>query len=109
LSIGSLGEGGAVASVHNVWIENVLMVNELYGARFKSWTGGNGIAQNITWKDIYVQNVPFPIYVTQNYWDQEDGPQPNSTAANNTQIDDMHFINFAGTQEEYVFLILILF
>jgi hypothetical protein len=46
------------------------MKDELYGARFKSWTGGNGIAKNITWRNIVLDNVPFPIYVTQNYWDQ---------------------------------------
>jgi hypothetical protein len=46
------------------------MKNQLYGARFKSWAGGSGIAQNITWRDIRLENVPFPIYVTQNYWDQ---------------------------------------
>ncbi|KAK1227901.1 hypothetical protein PQX77_009091 [Marasmius sp. AFHP31] len=45
LSIGSLGKGGAVADVQNVLIENVVMVDSLYGARFKSWTGGNGLAR----------------------------------------------------------------
>ena len=70
LSIGSLGKGGAVADVQNVLFENVVMVDELYGARFKSWTGGNGLARNITWRNIVLYNVPFPIYVTQNYWDQ---------------------------------------
>jgi polygalacturonase len=67
LSIGSLGKGGAVADVQNIWIENVVMKNCLYGARFKSWTGGNGLARNITWKNIAFYNVPFPIYVTQKY------------------------------------------
>lgn len=97
LSIGSLGKNGAVASVENVLIENVTMKDTLYGARFKSWSGGNGLARNITWKNIVFQNVPFPIYVTQNYWDQEVGTQPNSTSANSTHIEDMTFENFSGT------------
>ncbi|KAJ3785430.1 pectin lyase fold/virulence factor [Lentinula aff. detonsa] len=97
LSIGSLGEGGAVADVENVLFENVVMVNCLYAARFKSWTGGNGLARNITWKNIAFSNVPFPIYVTQNYWDQEDGAKPNSTSVNNTHIEDFLFENFVGT------------
>ncbi|KAJ3769399.1 pectin lyase-like protein [Lentinula raphanica] len=97
LSIGSLGEGGAVADVENVLFENVVMANCLYAARFKSWTGGNGIARNITWKNIAFSNVPFPIYVTQNYWDQEDGAKPNSTTVNNTHIEDFLFENFVGT------------
>jgi hypothetical protein len=74
----------------------------LYGARFKSWTGGNGLARNITWKNVAFTKVPFPIYVTQNYWDQNLGPAPNSSVTNNTRIEDMSFINFAGQVYEYV-------
>ncbi|TBU26834.1 pectin lyase fold/virulence factor [Dichomitus squalens] len=96
LSIGSLGKGGSVADVQNVLIENVIMKNTLYAARFKSWTGGNGLARNITWKNIAFDNVLFPIYVTQNYWDQEVG-SPSSSSTNNTHIQDFLFENFVGT------------
>lgn len=37
------------------------MKNHLYGARFKSWTGGNGLAANITWRNIVLQHVKFPV------------------------------------------------
>ncbi|THV04601.1 pectin lyase-like protein [Dendrothele bispora CBS 962.96] len=97
LSIGSLGKGGSVADVQNVLIENIVMKNSLYGARFKSWTGGNGLARNITWRNIQFDNVPFPIYITQNYWDQGVGPKPNSTSTNNTHIADFLFDGFDGT------------
>ncbi|KAJ7729082.1 pectin lyase fold/virulence factor [Mycena maculata] len=105
LSIGSLGEGGAVANVQNVLIESTIMQSCLYAARFKSWTGGNGIARNITWKDITFLNVPFPIYVTQNYWDQEDGPPPNvSSTLNNTHIADFLFDGFTGVIRDTPFV-----
>ncbi|EIN14757.1 hypothetical protein PUNSTDRAFT_154807 [Punctularia strigosozonata HHB-11173 SS5] len=97
LSIGSLGKGGAVANVQNVHIENVIMKDSLYAARFKSWTGGNGLARNITWKNVAFSNVMFPIYVTQNYWDQGTGPKPNTTSPNNTHIEDFTFQGFAGS------------
>ncbi|KAG6847707.1 hypothetical protein H0H93_006412, partial [Arthromyces matolae] len=97
LSIGSLGSGGSVADVENVLIENVFMKDSLYGARFKSWTGGNGFARNVTWKNIAFDNVRMPIYVTQNYWDQDTGPKPNSTTVNNTHVEDFLFQNFVGT------------
>lgn len=100
LSIGSLGKGGSVADVQDVLIENVEMVNSLYGARFKSWTGGNGLARNVTWRNIFFTNVPFPIYVTQNYWDQGIGPRPNTSNTNNTHIQDFLFQNFVGTIED---------
>ncbi|KAF6749325.1 pectin lyase-like protein [Ephemerocybe angulata] len=96
LSIGSLGKGGQVADVQNVLIENVEMKNALYAARFKSWTGGKGVARNITWRNIKFDNVRFPIYVTQNYWDQNLGPKPEVTDVTNTQIQDMLFENFVG-------------
>ncbi|CAA7265052.1 unnamed protein product [Cyclocybe aegerita] len=96
LSIGSLGRGGAVADVQNVLIENIVMENALYAARFKSWTGGNGLARNITWRNIKFSDVPFPIYITQNYWDQGIGPRPNTSSTNNTQIQDFTFENFVG-------------
>ncbi|KAI0778872.1 pectin lyase fold/virulence factor [Trametes elegans] len=97
LSIGSLGKGGSVADVQNVLIENVVMKNSLYAARFKSWTGGNGLARNVTWRNIAFDNVMFPIYVTQNYWDQDLGARPNASSINNTHIQDFLLENFAGT------------
>lgn len=100
LSIGSLGKGGSVADVQNVLIENVTMENSLYGARFKSWTGGNGVARNITWKDITIRKVRFPIFVTQNYWDQAVGSKPNSATTNNTLIDTFLFQTFRGTIDD---------
>ncbi|KAJ7447202.1 pectin lyase-like protein [Mycena latifolia] len=97
LSIGSLGKGGQVSDVQNIFIEKTIMKSTLYGARFKSWTGGNGLARNVTWKDITFIDVPFPIYVTQNYWDQGVGPRPNATdTLNNTHIQDFTFQNFVG-------------
>ncbi|KIM38231.1 glycoside hydrolase family 28 protein [Hebeloma cylindrosporum] len=96
LSIGSLGKGGAVANVQNVLIENVTMKDSLYGARFKSWTGGSGLARNVTWRNIHFSGVPFPIYVTQNYWDQTTGPRPNPSNLSNTHIQDFVFQDFTG-------------
>ncbi|KAG1737019.1 glycoside hydrolase family 28 protein [Suillus lakei] len=96
LSVGSLGESGQVASVENVLFENTIMNRTLYAARFKSWTGGNGAAINITWKDIAFIDVMFPIDVTQNYWDQGDGPRPNSSSVNETHIENFLFDGFVG-------------
>ncbi|KAH7911624.1 glycoside hydrolase family 28 protein [Hygrophoropsis aurantiaca] len=96
LSIGSLGKGGQDSSVENVLFENVIMNHTLYAARFKSWTGGNGAAINVTWRNIMFIDVVFPIYVTQNYWDQNVGPRPNSSSTNETHIENFLFENFVG-------------
>ncbi|EGO19068.1 glycoside hydrolase family 28 protein, partial [Serpula lacrymans var. lacrymans S7.9] len=96
LSVGSLGKAGQDSQVSDLLFENVIMNHTLYGARFKSWTGGNGLAQNATWRNIMFIDVMFPIYVTQNYWDQNVGPKPNSTNTNETHIENFLFENFVG-------------
>lgn len=96
LSVGSLGAGGQVASVENVLFENTIMNRTLYAARFKSWTGGNGAAINITWKNITFIDVMLPIFVTQNYQDQSGGPYPSSSSVNETRIENFLFDNFVG-------------
>jgi hypothetical protein len=71
MSIGSLGEEQSeYANVSNIHFEDVTVVDAVYASRFKSWTGGQGIAKNLTWKNIRVYNVTFPIFVTQSYSNQ---------------------------------------
>uniref|UniRef100_A0A0W0FJ62 galacturonan 1,4-alpha-galacturonidase n=1 Tax=Moniliophthora roreri TaxID=221103 RepID=A0A0W0FJ62_MONRR len=95
-SVGSLGRDGEVTDVQDILFDNLTMVNSLYGARFKSWAGGKGLARNITWRNIVIQDVAFPIYVTQNYWDQEKGPKTNAPSGSHTMIQDFLFENFSG-------------
>ncbi|CAG8651226.1 7968_t:CDS:2 [Acaulospora colombiana] len=96
LSIGSLGRNGSNHQVSNVLFQDWTMDEAVYGARFKSWTGGNGLAENITWRNIHVNNVSTPIFVTQNYYDQDFG-RPNNTANTSTHVNNMLFENFWGT------------
>lgn len=100
LSVGSLGGDGQVASVENVLFESTIMNRTLYAARFKSWTGGNGAAKNITWKNITIIDVMFPIYVTQNYWDQSGGAPPNSSSVNETHVENFLFDQFVGVMND---------
>lgn len=71
LSIGSLGQNqGVFANVSNIWFDDITVIDAVYGSRFKSWVGGQGLAKNITWSNIKLYNVSFPIYVTQTYVNQ---------------------------------------
>ncbi|TDL30185.1 putative endopolygalacturonase, partial [Rickenella mellea] len=96
LSIGSLGRNGAVQTVANVLFDHWTMEGAVYGARFKSWTGGNGFAENVTWSNIRTINVSTPAFVTQNYYDQDKGPRPPNTSGTSTHITNLKFINFEG-------------
>jgi len=94
LSIGSLGRDPAEpASVSNVLFENVFLENTLYGARFKSWQGGTGLAKNVTYRNIGVRNVTFPLQLTQSYIDQNDPGAPRSNNAS-VIMQDFTYDNF---------------
>ncbi|KAF8918384.1 pectin lyase fold/virulence factor [Mucidula mucida] len=97
LSIGSLGRNGAVQTVEDVVFRNWTMEGAVYGARFKSWTGGQGHATNITWEDITVVNVSTAIFITQNYYDQDKGERPPNTNKTSTEISNFTYRNFTGT------------
>ena len=105
MSIGSLGQDQTkFANVSNVRFDDVTAVNSVYAARFKSWVGGQGLAKNITWSNIRLYNVTFPIFVTQTYINQgsnqtqlENGTttgRPNNSTVN---MMDFTWANFTGT------------
>ncbi|KAH8903906.1 family 28 glycosyl hydrolase [Coniochaeta sp. PMI_546] len=97
MSIGSLGSNQAQpADVSNIHFDDITVVNGVYGARFKSWIGGQGLAKNITWSNIRAYNVTFPIFVTQTYFNQATTgpPRPNNSSVN---MQDFTWENFTGT------------
>lgn len=105
MSIGSLGEDqSSYANVSNIHFEDVTVIDAVYGARFKSWIGGQGLAKNITWKNIRVYNVTFPIFVTQSYFNQGSsqtqlGNGATAGRANNASVmmEDFTWSDFTGT------------
>ncbi|KAJ9113995.1 hypothetical protein QFC22_005813 [Naganishia vaughanmartiniae] len=71
MSIGSLGQNqGLFNKVTNITFDDITMVNALYGARFKSWIGGQGLAENVTWSNMRFSNVSYPIFSTSSYSNQ---------------------------------------
>ncbi|KAH8703608.1 pectin lyase fold/virulence factor [Talaromyces proteolyticus] len=97
MSIGSLGSNQAsYASVSNVTFDDVTVVNAVYAARFKSWMGGQGLAKNISWKNIRVYNVTFPIFVTQSYYDQGAGTGADRPNNSSVTMEDFTWANFTG-------------
>ncbi|KAJ7581561.1 pectin lyase fold/virulence factor [Mycena floridula] len=96
LSIGSLGKGGSIQTVQGVVFKNWTMDGAVYGARFKSWTGGAGWADNVTYEDITLVDVSTAIFITQNYYDQDKGPRPANPTNSSTKISNFTFKNFTG-------------
>ncbi|KAJ5692522.1 exopolygalacturonase C [Penicillium macrosclerotiorum] len=105
MSIGSLGEDQTdYANVSNIRFEDVTVINAVYAARFKSWMGGQGMVKNVTWKNIRVYNVTFPIFVTQSYVNQGSsqtqlGNGATTGRVNNASVmmEDFTWSDFTGT------------
>ena len=105
LSIGSLGEDQSqYARVSDIVFDDISIISAVYGARFKSWIGGQGLASNVTWSNVRVYNVTFPIFVTQTYLNQGSSQTQieggQTEARKNNATVDMHgfrWVNWTGT------------
>jgi hypothetical protein len=74
LSIGSLGKSqGKFANVSNIHFDRITVAGGLYAARLKSWVGGQGLVSNVSWTNMKIHNVTFPVFITQvsHFWDQK--------------------------------------
>lgn len=105
MSIGSLGQDQSeFANVSDILFDDITVVDAVYAARFKSWQGGQGLARNISWTNMRVYNVTFPIFVTQTYINQggsqtQTGNGVTEGRPNNSTVEmvDMRWENFTGT------------
>ncbi|XP_071709312.1 probable polygalacturonase At1g80170, partial [Rutidosis leptorrhynchoides] len=70
ISLGGLGKDKSIACVSDILVENSNIQNTLYGARIKTWQGGIGLVKNVTFSNIQVENVHFPIVINQYYCDR---------------------------------------
>ncbi|KAK1139985.1 hypothetical protein N8T08_010981 [Aspergillus melleus] len=97
MSIGSLGKDPSdVTNITNLRFEDITVIGGLYAARFKSWAGGQGLVKNVTWKNIRVSNVTFPIFVTQSYLDQSVTRDDVDTDSS-VMMEDFTWANFSGS------------
>ncbi|KAM3067483.1 hypothetical protein ACMFMG_011628 [Clarireedia jacksonii] len=71
----SSGKGG------NYTFENALVYDSLMAARFKGALGETCNVSDVTWRNIEVRNVSFPIHFVANYYDQEKSAPNASTSA----------------------------
>ncbi|XP_057811022.1 polygalacturonase At1g48100 [Salvia miltiorrhiza] len=93
ISLGGLGKDHRVACVSDVLVESIAMRGTLYGARIKTWQGGQGSVKNVTFSDIQVTDVKVPIAIDQFYCDKN--VCRNQTAA--VAISGVRFHGIKGT------------
>ncbi|KAM6585930.1 hypothetical protein CsatB_012932 [Cannabis sativa] len=66
-SIGSLGIGGSVASVHNIDVHGAHFYGTTNGVRIKTYQVGKGIVQHATFNNLNFHDVQNPILIDQHY------------------------------------------
>ncbi|KAG0566521.1 hypothetical protein KC19_7G069700 [Ceratodon purpureus] len=90
ISIGSLGNKGLLACVSDIDISQVTFVGTLAGCRIKTCAGGKGKAARISYRDIKVEGVKYPIHIDQYYCGK-------GTKSENVILDQIEFYNIKGT------------
>jgi galacturan 1,4-alpha-galacturonidase len=99
VSMGSIGQyPGVLDYISNAWIENVTLLNGQNGARLKAWAGpdvGYGYIDNITYKNIHIENTDAPIVLDQCYFDIDAETCAEYPSAVN--ITNVNFLNIYGT------------
>ncbi|OAK98543.1 glycoside hydrolase family 28 protein [Phaeosphaeriaceae sp. SRC1lsM3a] len=99
VSMGSIGQYPGVKDyISNAWLENITLINGQNGARLKAWAGPNvgyGYIDNITYKDVHIENTDAPIVLDQCYFNVNE-----TTCAkypSQVNITNVNFINIYGS------------
>ncbi|KAL4878229.1 pectin lyase fold/virulence factor [Aspergillus karnatakaensis] len=97
VSMGSIGQyPGVLDIIEHGYIENVTLLNGGNGARLKAWAGegvGYGRINNITYKNIHVENTDFPVVIDQCYFNipaEECASFPSQVNVTNIVFDNVY-------------------
>ncbi|XP_054778466.1 probable polygalacturonase At3g15720 [Prosopis cineraria] len=93
ISIGSLGKGGTYGAVEEIHVSNCTFTRTSNGARIKTWEGGFGYVRKITFEDIILKDVQYPVLINQ-YYTAFAATGGNKKAI---KISDITYRNFRGT------------
>ncbi|KAF5185831.1 Polygalacturonase [Thalictrum thalictroides] len=99
ISIGSLGDANSNAYVSDVVVDTATLSGTTNGLRIKTWQGGSGIAKNIVFQNVVMNNVKNPIIIDQNYCDKKTKCKEQKSAV---QISNVLFKNIKGTSSSNV-------
>ncbi|KAI9266755.1 pectin lyase fold/virulence factor [Phascolomyces articulosus] len=103
LSVGSLGQyapDGQIDVVKNILVQDITCRDCQNGARIKTWAGGKGLVENITFSNIEITNAENPIVITTHYCD---GNQMDYCIGSDTEsltIRDIVFDNIHGSASD---------
>ncbi|XP_057528741.1 polygalacturonase At1g48100-like [Amaranthus tricolor] len=93
ISIGSLGRYDSKACVSNITVRDVNIQGTMTGVRIKTWQGGSGSVQGITFSNIQVSEVQLPIVIDQYYCDKSTCKNASAAVA----VSGVTYQNIKGT------------
>ncbi|KAG2238177.1 hypothetical protein Bca52824_092593 [Brassica carinata] len=93
ISIGSLGDDNSKAFVSGVTVDGAKISGADNGVRIKTYQGGSGIASNIIFQNIQMENVKNPIIIDQDYCDKSKCTEQKSAV----QVKNVVYRNISGT------------
>ncbi|XP_062209169.1 polygalacturonase-like [Phragmites australis] len=99
ISIGSLGANNSRAHVSDVLVEKATLLGTTNGVRIKTWQGGHGYAERITFQDITMHNVTNPVIINQKYCDSKIPCHEQESAV---AIRNIRYRNIRGTSASKV-------
>ncbi|KAI3973974.1 hypothetical protein MKX01_030550 [Papaver californicum] len=83
-----------IETVHNVVVDGAFLSNTQNGLRIKTWQGGLGFAEKMTFKNVLMENVSNPIIIDQYYCDSRT-PCKNQTTS--VEVGNISFMRIKGT------------
>ncbi|XP_024163077.1 polygalacturonase [Rosa chinensis] len=96
ISIGSLGKGGSEDHVSQVTVNGAKISGTTNGIRIKTWQGGSGMASDIAFQNIEMNDVTNPIIIDQNYCDTSDEGQCKQQSKA-VKVQNVLYQNIRGT------------
>lgn len=94
ISIGSLGDKDTPAHVSDIIVDGATLTKTTNGLRIKTYQGGSGIASNIQFRNIKLNDVDNPIIINQKYCDREEPCEDEKSAV---QVQHVVYENIKGT------------
>lgn len=101
IAIGSLGKYNNEEEVVGVRVKNCTLTNTMFGTRLKTWPSSPlpGIARDLHFDDIVMNNVSTPILIDQEYCPHN---QCDLKVPSKVQISEVSFNNVRGTSASNV-------
>ncbi|KAF5193651.1 Exopolygalacturonase [Thalictrum thalictroides] len=100
ISVGSLGKIPKEGNVVGLVVKNCTFIGTSNGVRIKTWgTSNTNFVSNITFEDIFMNNVYNPIFIDQEYCPL---PSCDDKTPSKVLIKDVHYRNIWGTSSSKV-------